>query len=301
MSHFRTEWFSHPRFSDAASGGRTIKLGEQGAAVQVLQQALIALGFSMPVSTQKKGSPDGIFGNETDARVRDFQKKAIPNQTPDGKVGPMTLTALDNSLVGKPVPVNNSSITWGRAPANVPGSPAEADLGTVMGWHSAVRQMHDMACWAACLSFWAKYCGGGRPRITQGRIHAMYGHLVENDGAKMGGISTSGYDQILSDRATPENIMDPSELNYRWKGFVRNPFDISSLTYDWLRNNTSDANRALLLGYTINGASHINVIGYYDFDGTPYVWAMEPWDGRFKLREIDYYRQSTKSFYAYPM
>ena len=46
----------------------------------------------MPIST-KSGKPDGIFGKETDATVRDFQGKN--GLTPDGVVGRKTMGRLD--------------------------------------------------------------------------------------------------------------------------------------------------------------------------------------------------------------
>jgi hypothetical protein len=253
----------------------------------------------MPNSTQKTGSPDGIFGPETDQCVRDFQRNALPNQAPDGKVGPLTLEQLDVRLVLKPAPKNNS-LVWGDAPPGVPGSPKEADMGVVLGWHTAVRQHHDMSCWAACLSFWARFCGGGRPRLAQGRISALYGHLTSAAGPLTGGMPTGGLKSILQDTATPENTIEPSDSMLRWNAFVWDPYDASRMSYEWLKNNFSEPQKALFLGYTINGSSHINVIGHYDLEGTSYVWAMEPWDGRFKLREIEYYQSSTRSFFASP-
>jgi hypothetical protein len=297
--NFRSNWFNHPRFGDAATGKGVIKSGERGGAVRTLQAALIELGHAMPISTQKTGSPDGIFGTETDRCVKDFQKKALPNEAPDGKVGPKTLEQLDARLITKPAP-KNSELVWGEAPAGVPGSPQQADIGMVLGWHTAVKQHHDMACWAACLSFWAKFCGGGRPNRTQSRLSAMYGHLTSSAGPLTGGMPTGGLKSILLDAATPENVIDPSDLTLQWKGFVWDPYDASSMTYEWLKNNVSGPHSALFLGYTIGGASHINVIGHYDLEGTSYVWAMEPWDGRFKLREIEYYQASTRSFFAVP-
>jgi hypothetical protein len=297
--NFRSNWFNHPRFQEAAAGQGVMKKGERGDAVCVLQHALIALGHQMPISTQKTGSPDGIFGSETDQRVRDFQRQALPGESPDGKVGPKTLEQLDARLVLKPAP-KNSSLVWGDAPPGIPGSPKQADMGAVLGWHTAVKQHYDMACWAACLSFWGKYCGGGRPRLAQGRIIALYSHLVSSAGALTGGMPTGGLKSILGDTATPENVIDPSDLTMKWKAFVWDPYDASRMTYDWLKANVSAPHKAMFLGYTIGGASHINVIGHYDLEGTSYVWAMEPWDGRFKLREIEYYQASTRSFFAVP-
>ncbi|MFT5522092.1 MAG: hypothetical protein ACI9HK_000029 [Pirellulaceae bacterium] len=296
---FKSKWFSHPRFHDVAAGHGLIKQGERGPAARELQDALIELGHPMPISTAKSGWPDGIFGSETDSAVRDFQRRALPHETPDGKVGPLTLGALDSKLATRPSP-NNGSMVWGEASPAIPGSPREADLGTLLGWNHAVKQHYDMACWAACLEFWGRYCGGGRPLKKQSRLLPLYSHLTSSNGPLTGGMPTPALLSILSDNATPTNVTEPSDETMKWKAFVWDPFDATRLTYDWLKNNAGGPHQALYLGYTINGASHINVIGHYDFEGASYVWAMEPWDGRFKLREIDYYQQSTRSFFAKP-
>ena len=67
-------------------------------------QGLIDLGFPMPVSTQRYGSPDGIFGKETTAKVREFQSKN--GLSPDGIVGKNTMARLDQLLpnAGEPLP-----------------------------------------------------------------------------------------------------------------------------------------------------------------------------------------------------
>ena len=296
---FQSNWFTHPRFQEAAAG-QTIKLGEQGEPVKTLQKALIQLGHPLPVSTQKTGSPDGIFGSETDQAVKAFQKVSLPGETPDGKVGPKTLAQMDSRLAGKPAPKGDGLI-WGNAPAAIPGSPYQVDIGTSLGWNNAVKQHHDMSCWAACLSYWAKHCGRGRPRLEQARITALYGSLSNSaDGPLQGGMPTGGLKSILLDMAQVEDVSDPSEEKLRWKGFVWDPFITSKLTYEWLKNNVGSGNDCLYIGYTIGGKSHINVIGYYELEETPYVWVMEPWDGRFKLRKIEYYQSSTRSFFAIP-
>jgi hypothetical protein len=295
---FQSNWFGHPRFAVAATGSGVIKRGERGTPVAILQHALAQLGHPLPKSTKSNGSMDGIFGSETFDSVKGFQKKSLPKETPDGKVGPKTLGELDKRLVNM-VPPKIASATWGDAPPGVPGRPKEVSMGPILGSAQAVRQPHDMACWAACLSFWARYCRGGRPYLKPGRIIALYGHLSSSAGPKMGGMPTGGIEQIVGDRATPENVIDPSDNALRWRGFVINPFSVSRLDYDWLKANTG-ASKALYFGYTIDGCSHINVIGYYDFEGTPLVWAMEPWDGRFKLRDIEFYQQSTRSFVVTP-
>jgi Putative peptidoglycan binding domain len=63
----------------------TLKPGDSGSQVKVLQRELVALGF--PV-----GAIDGLYGQATTKAVADFQR--AHHLTPDGIVGPLTLVAL---------------------------------------------------------------------------------------------------------------------------------------------------------------------------------------------------------------
>ena len=59
-----------PRISPAA-----LKRGSTGRHVHLVQMALIDLGFAMPISTLSQDySPDGVFGVETEAVVKAFQR-----------------------------------------------------------------------------------------------------------------------------------------------------------------------------------------------------------------------------------
>src|SRR5579863_7357959 len=95
---------SNERLRRAAENKPALNRGETSEAVRILQQALIDLGFALPISTRKFGSPDGVFGNETVAKVREFQTKF--RLTPDGSVGMKTMAKLDELLpaAGKPLP-----------------------------------------------------------------------------------------------------------------------------------------------------------------------------------------------------
>lgn len=81
------------RLQAAANNNPPMRAGEQGHAVQKLQQALIDLGFPMPITTQR-GASDGIYGAETVATVRKFQMKY--GLQVDGIAGRQTLGQLDN-------------------------------------------------------------------------------------------------------------------------------------------------------------------------------------------------------------
>jgi peptidoglycan hydrolase-like protein with peptidoglycan-binding domain len=81
------------RLANVAQNSPPMNWGEVGEPVRLVQQALMDLGFSMPVTTQKFGSPDGIFGDETKAIVRAFQSRN--GLVADGVVGAGTLGKLD--------------------------------------------------------------------------------------------------------------------------------------------------------------------------------------------------------------
>jgi len=84
------------RLQRAANNNPPLRAGETGEAVRLLQQALIDLGFPMPISVKRFGSPDGIYGNETTTRVREFQRKN--GLSADGIAGRDTLAKLDALL-----------------------------------------------------------------------------------------------------------------------------------------------------------------------------------------------------------
>ncbi len=99
-----------PRFVDnaqlnmASENSPPLKSGSHGSGVRLVQQGLIDLGFNMPISVRKFGSPDGIYGNETVSSIKKFQQvHGLPS---DGVAGRNTLAKLDQLLptAGKPLP-----------------------------------------------------------------------------------------------------------------------------------------------------------------------------------------------------
>ena len=70
--------------------------GARGHGVHLMQMAFLDLNFSMPGSTGFDYSPDGIFGDETAAIVKQFQRDNKLKD--DGIVGRLTLDALDRKF-----------------------------------------------------------------------------------------------------------------------------------------------------------------------------------------------------------
>lgn len=81
------------RLQQAANDDPPMRRGEQGEAVKLLQQALLDRGYNLPISTQRSGAPDGMFGPETFHVLQSFQ--TAYGLAHDGIAGRFTLTLLD--------------------------------------------------------------------------------------------------------------------------------------------------------------------------------------------------------------
>jgi peptidoglycan hydrolase-like protein with peptidoglycan-binding domain len=95
----------NPRIEQAAAGPPSIKKrppDDDPNAIKSIQLALVELGYPLPLSFQS-GSPDGIFGAETERAVIAYQKKSFAGQAGewDGRLGPKTLARMDSELPGR--------------------------------------------------------------------------------------------------------------------------------------------------------------------------------------------------------
>lgn len=123
-----------PRLQKAAENNPPLKKGETGEPVAAVQQALIDLGYAMPVTVKKNGTPDGIFGQETFNVVWNFQAKHGLGK--DGVVGRNTLAKLDELLPG-------AAPSPGPLPTPTSGLPYH-----VPGIIDVIAQPTNMVCWA---------------------------------------------------------------------------------------------------------------------------------------------------------
>ncbi len=94
---------SNPRFLTMQSNALPMQLRsprESGPEVVIIQRAMIdTLHITMPSTTSaKEGIPDGVFGPETDAAVKQFQ--TLHSLTPDGAIGKNTMNKLDTVFLG---------------------------------------------------------------------------------------------------------------------------------------------------------------------------------------------------------
>ena len=98
-----------PRFKDnqqlqkAAANSPPLRVGDTGQGVRLVQQALTDLGYDLPISYKRYGSPDGIYGGETKAKIKSFQTKH--GLSHDGIAGKDTMHKLDELLPGAGTPL----------------------------------------------------------------------------------------------------------------------------------------------------------------------------------------------------
>ena len=85
-----------PRLQEAFDNAPEMKKNEASEGVKTLQLALRELGYPLPISFAKTGDADGIFGKETLAQVKQFQRDN--GLTDNGIVERNTLRALDEKF-----------------------------------------------------------------------------------------------------------------------------------------------------------------------------------------------------------
>ncbi len=101
------------RLQNVYDNNPSMRMGETGEAVRLVQEGLAADGIALPISTNKEtGELDGIFGQETYKGVQEFQYKYAsdglldPHGRADGIVGRNTMGKLDDlAQQGKVLPI----------------------------------------------------------------------------------------------------------------------------------------------------------------------------------------------------
>lgn len=105
------QFVGNQRLQNAANNAPPLKKGEKDrVAVGLMQQMLIDLGYSMPITTMN-GAPDGIYGDETVKTVWQFQSDEGLQR--DGQAGHDTLHALDRQA---PAPGQTRGVPIPRFP-----------------------------------------------------------------------------------------------------------------------------------------------------------------------------------------
>lgn len=133
--------FSGNRILEAClDNQRTLQQGSRGAAVTLVQQALIDAGFPLPVN-----GANGIFNAETKTALEDFQRAS--SLVVDGKLGQNTISALDALFTGG-APALAPAVPVVPAPTTAPtvtsqtilsAPDATADTRTTVGVGERVR------------------------------------------------------------------------------------------------------------------------------------------------------------------
>jgi len=92
-----TQLAGSPRLQKAVNNSPAIRFGESNEGVAAMQRGLIDLGYPMPKSTASATMPpDGIYGSETGAVLKSFQRDQ--GLAVDGVAGTQTLTRMDELL-----------------------------------------------------------------------------------------------------------------------------------------------------------------------------------------------------------
>jgi hypothetical protein len=93
---------TNSRLQRAANNSPPLRRGDSGDAVALIQQALVSLGQSLPLSTQPDGSMDGDFAGETVRALKAFQRAETlvdDHGSHDGVAGSRTLHRMDARLI----------------------------------------------------------------------------------------------------------------------------------------------------------------------------------------------------------
>jgi hypothetical protein len=143
---------SNERLVQAESNNPAMRKGEIGEAVRLIQQSLIDLGYPMPISTRRHGSPDGSFGSETHDKVDKFQSRNTLGR--DGVVGKNTMRKLDMLLRS----------AGARLPPLPPGTKTRIHHSVPM-----VAQGPNPICWVACAAMVMSF--KQRRAVTIGEIN----------------------------------------------------------------------------------------------------------------------------------
>jgi peptidoglycan hydrolase-like protein with peptidoglycan-binding domain len=91
---------SIPQLLNASHNSPPLKRGDTGPGVAAVQDAFADLQYDLHISFKRSGKADGIFGEETDQAVRQFQRRH--GLTVDGVVGTNTLAQLDGIIADTP-------------------------------------------------------------------------------------------------------------------------------------------------------------------------------------------------------
>jgi Putative peptidoglycan binding domain/Papain-like cysteine protease AvrRpt2 len=133
------------QLENAQTNSPAVVRGAVGDGVRAIQQSLFDLDYPMDDSFAVYGSPDGVFGKETQRRVIEFQEDFMLVR--DGKVGKNTINKLDDQFRSEHVPPKVAPIPV--IDYRVPGAIRRTNQRHWFGGASL--------CWAAALTMMFEY------------------------------------------------------------------------------------------------------------------------------------------------
>ena len=243
------------RLQRAANNDPPLGGWDCGEPVRLVQQAFIDLGFPMPISTHRYGSPDGIYGRETARTAAAFQSKyCLPKV--DGITGHQTLCKLDELLAAPASPLP-------PLPRLVPYR--------VPGLIEPLKQPSGMVCWATSYTMMVSW-----KRQQSIPIRAAVAELGDKWlGYYDTNAGTSPYDNIQFAHVSHLRHEPLASLSIDGWATLLRTYGLLWLSYGW--------EVAGLNGLPIRGR-HIIIIAGLSGDGSPngtQVTYIDPGDGQF--------------------
>lgn len=260
-------WNTNARLQEAAGNRPPMRRNETGLAVRLVQQALIELGYPLPRSTERFGTPDGNFGSEVVSAIQRFQQ--AQSLMADGLAGRDTLHRMDQLLPNA-----------GAALPPLPSMPSTSVNYTVPGLLVPIRQDSGMRCWAAMLAMmvsWRRQMSIPTRRAVEELGQPFLGYFDQDTGL---GIERN---RELAQRAgmIAQPLYNPSA--HGWETLLRH-HGLLWVSYAWQNGDRAGRHIIILHGIAGDGSAHGTRMSYIDpADGRFHRMSLAEWVGQHEL------------------
>jgi peptidoglycan hydrolase-like protein with peptidoglycan-binding domain len=248
---------SNPTLAAIANGTGTLKNGDRGDAVRKVQHAIADAGVLYRIY-----GVDGIFGTETERKVRRFQAQQGVHGDPPGEVGANTLIKLDQMFPAMTLPA-----TAGDAYTGVAGI-----LPILSQWNAAmIRDLRNLDVYMVGKLYWADEAWDGSgwtpaPMEGNGETSGTTLHIATN--ATNEKVASSLYHEYQHARAP---------YSYRNASWAAEEDRVYTLATQWEIDRGMSADPALTQTNPTTGETEVNPGGIDAHVGTyPGLGATQP-------------------------
>ena len=241
MSLTSPRFASNQQLQRAAENRPPLRRGFAGQSVRLLQQALMDSGFTLPASTSRHNSPDGLYGRETFEEVKAYQRRHTLSV--DGIAGRQTLNQMDSLLRGPATPLP-------LLPVGLPY--------TVPGTKVAIKQQNPMSCWAASYTMMVSWRQAQSMSVEQAVTELGPEWLQLYRQSKTRGLSANRH----NDFARAAGLRAEPLMNFSMEGWIHllRRHGLLWTVYGWRSRNMDGTERV--------GRHAVIIYGMYG-DGTP--------------------------------